>query len=170
MKSWSRTRLRTKKGACKEHADPLKWQIKEKEKGQRPRNRGKVCWARIFSWLREHSFQWNKGMQAEQTEEEEVRQQTRMDVMKRMVRRMRAKGRMDVHNRWWVSELLVVDCEKAWLDTEWKLRCGSGMSGCGKKRRRMRGREWKNTTRLLDEMIFSAEQGAGVLAQNHEAG
>ena len=31
--SWSRTRLRTKKGACKEHADPLKWQIKVKEKG-----------------------------------------------------------------------------------------------------------------------------------------
>ena len=95
-KSWSRTWLRTKKGACKEHGEPLKWQIKEKEKGQRPRNCGKDCWAWIFSRLREHSFQRNKGMQAEQTEEEEVRQQTSMDVMKRMVRRMRAKGRMDV--------------------------------------------------------------------------
>ena len=83
-KSWSRTRLRTKKGACKEHADPLKWQIKAKQKGQRSWKCGKDCWARIFSWLREHSFQRNKGMQAEQTEEEEVRQQTRMDVMKRM--------------------------------------------------------------------------------------
>ena len=110
-------------------------------------------------------------MQAEQTEEEEVRQQTRMDVMKRMLRRMRAKGRMHVHNRWWVSELLVVDCEKAWLDPEWEVRCGSGMSGCGKKRRRMRGREWKNEHQtFVGRNDLSSEKGAGVLAQNHEAG
>ena len=27
-------------------------------------------------------------------------------------------GRMDAENRWWVAELLAVNCEKAWLHPE----------------------------------------------------
>ena len=93
-------------------------------------------------------------MQTEQTEEKEVRQQTRMEVMKRMVRRMRAKGRMDAHNRWWVSELLAVEYEKrgstqngkydeavVWLRKE------------KKKDGRKRMKKTKNTGGLLDEVF-----------------
>ena len=27
---------------------------------------------------------------------------------------------MDAENRWWVSELLAADCEKAWIHTGWE--------------------------------------------------
>ena len=42
-------------------------------------------------------------MQAGKTEEEERRQQQRMKTMTDMVRKMKAKGRMDAYNSWWVS-------------------------------------------------------------------
>ena len=38
-----------------------------------------------------------------------------MKIMKEMVKKIRARGRMDAENRWWVAELLAVDCETAWL-------------------------------------------------------
>ena len=31
----------------------------------------------------------------------------------------RSKGRMDAENRWWVTELLAADCEKAWIHPGW---------------------------------------------------
>ena len=40
------------------------------------------------------------------------RQQT-MKMMKDMTKKIRSKGRRDADNRWWVSELLAADCEKA---------------------------------------------------------
>ena len=33
---------------------------------------------------------------------------------------IRSKGRMEAENRWWVSELLGTDCEKAWTHTGWE--------------------------------------------------
>ena len=59
-------------------------------------------------------------MQEGQTEEEEMRQQQRMKVMKDMTRKNRAKGRMDANSSWWVSQLLAADCEKAWLHSGWE--------------------------------------------------
>ena len=47
------------------------------------------------------------------TEEEEMRRQQRMKVMKNMAKKIRSKGRMDAENRWWVAELLAAGCEKA---------------------------------------------------------
>ena len=35
------------------------------------------------------------------------------------IRKIRPEGRMDAKNRWWVSELLAADCEKAWIHTGW---------------------------------------------------
>ena len=40
--------------------------------------------------------------------------------MKDTTRKIRAKGRMDANHRWWVSELLAADCEKAWQRAGWE--------------------------------------------------
>ena len=49
-----------------------------------------------------------------------MKQQQRMAIMKDLVKKIRSKGRMDAKNRWWVSELLAADCEKAWFHTGWE--------------------------------------------------
>ena len=54
-------------------------------------------------------------MQEGSTEEEEIKQQPSMKVMKDVTRKIRLKGRVDASSSWWVSELLAADCEKAWL-------------------------------------------------------
>ena len=35
--------------------------------------------------------------------------------MRGVTKKIRLEGRMDVESRWWVAELFVADCEKAWL-------------------------------------------------------
>ena len=37
--------------------------------------------------------------------------------MKDLIRKIKSKRRMDAKSRWWVSELLTADCEKAWIHT-----------------------------------------------------
>ena len=37
-----------------------------------------------------------------------------------LIRKIRSKGRVDAENRWWFSELLVADFEKAWIHTGWE--------------------------------------------------
>ena len=73
------------------------------------------CWARICSWFREYNLQRVQSMQEGSTEEEEMKQQQRMKVMKDMTTKIRAKVRLCANTSWWVSELLAADCEKAWL-------------------------------------------------------
>ena len=43
-----------------------------------------------------------------------------MMIMKDLIKKIRSKGRMDVKIRWWVTELLVADCEKAWIHSGWE--------------------------------------------------
>ena len=50
-------------------------------------------------------------MQADNSEEEGMRQQQRMKTMTDMIRKIKAKGRMDPNNSWWTSELLAADCK-----------------------------------------------------------
>ena len=71
------------------------------------------CWARTHSLFREYRLQRSKNMQASQTEEE-MRQQQRTKTMTYMIRRIKARGRMDANTSWSVSELLFVDCNKTW--------------------------------------------------------
>ena len=59
-------------------------------------------------------------MQLGPTEKEEMKQQQRMKGMKDMTRKIKAKGRMDANNSWWVSEFLAADCEKAWVHSGWE--------------------------------------------------
>ena len=49
-----------------------------------------------------------------------MKQQQRMAIMKDLIKKIRPKGRMDAENRWWVSELLAADCERAWIHPGWK--------------------------------------------------
>ena len=59
-------------------------------------------------------------MQVGSTEQEEVKQQKRMKVLKDMTRKIKEKERMNANSNWWVSELLAADCEKAWLLSGWE--------------------------------------------------
>ena len=71
-------------------------------------------------------------MQEGQTEEEEIRQQQRMKVMKEMTSTIKIKGRMDANKSWWSSDLLAADCEKVWLPAGWEDTTENGMIGCTK--------------------------------------
>ena len=44
-----------------------------------------------------------------------MKQQKRMKIMKDLTKKIRSKGWMDAKSRWWVTELLAADCEKAWI-------------------------------------------------------
>ena len=76
------------------------------------------CWVRIVALFREYNLQRRQIMHGDSTEEEEMRRQQRMKMMKDMMKKIRSKGRMDAEIRWWVAELLAADCEKAWLHPE----------------------------------------------------
>ena len=52
--------------------------------------------------------------------DEGIKQQQSVKFMEDMMRKIKAKGRMDANNSWWVSEMLAVDCKKAWLHQEWE--------------------------------------------------
>ena len=43
-----------------------------------------------------------------------------MTTMKDLMKKIRSKGRMDAASRWWVSELLVSDSEKARTHAGWE--------------------------------------------------
>ena len=73
-----------------------------------------------FSLFTEYNLQRLQSKQEESTEDEEMMQQQRMAVMKDLLKNIRSEGRMDVKNRWWVSELLAKDCEKAWTHPGWE--------------------------------------------------
>ena len=47
-------------------------------------------------------------------------EQQRMVIVKDLIRKIRSKGRVDAKCRYWVSELLAVDCEKAWIHPGWE--------------------------------------------------
>ena len=66
----------------------------------------------------EYNLQRVQSMREDSTEEEEMKRQQRMKTMKDMTKKMRLRGKMNEDNRWWMAELLVVDCEKAWLHPE----------------------------------------------------
>ena len=54
--------------------------------------------------------------------EEEMKQQQRMKIMTGVQRNIKATGRMDANNSWWVSELLplIAKKKKTWLHPLWK--------------------------------------------------
>ena len=47
------------------------------------------------------------------TEEEAMRRQQRMKIMKDITKKIKSKGGMDAPHRWWVADPPAADCEKA---------------------------------------------------------
>ena len=65
---------------------------------------GEDCRARIFALFREYNLQRRQSMHEDSTDQEEMRRQQRMKVMKDMTKKLRSKRRMDAGKRWWVAE------------------------------------------------------------------
>ena len=100
----------SKREAHRGRGSPLELRRVRRSRKYRIRNWWEDCWAIIFSWFREHNLQ---SVHEGSTEGEEMKWQRRMKVMKDMTKKIRSKGRIDAENRWWVTELLAADCEKA---------------------------------------------------------
>ena len=93
-----------------------------------------------------------------------MRQQQRMEVMKDIARKTRAKGRMYANNRSWVSEMLAADCERASLHAGWEDDMQKWYDGLHELRRRMKSRRWnKNTRRTSVKLPKRADGSAGLL-------
>ena len=66
----------------------------------------KIAGQDFFYLFRAYNVQSLHCKQEESTEEEEMKLQQIMVIMKDLIRKIRSEGRMDAKNRWWVSELL----------------------------------------------------------------
>ena len=105
-----------------------------------------------------------QSKQEELTEEEEMKQQQRMAVMKDLIKKIRSKGRMDAKNRWWVSELLAKDCEKTLIRTGWEdamQKWYEWLEHMKKKGEKEKMEEMHQ--RKVQQMTKSAEGSAGLL-------
>ena len=89
----------SKREAYRGRGAPLEWRLVRRSKKYRTRKWGEDCWARIFSLFREYNLQRRQSKQ-EGVNEEEMKQQQRMVIMKDLKRKIRSKGRMDAENRW----------------------------------------------------------------------
>ena len=98
---------------------PLEWTEVRKDKKYRIMW-GEDCWARIFVFVQRNNWQRLHSKQDVSTEVAEMKQQRRMKIMRDLTRKIRSKGRMDAESRWWVTELLAADCEKAWIHAGWE--------------------------------------------------
>ena len=118
LRFWTSTRSRKAKlRLFKGRGAPLEWRRVRGSKKYRKKWR-EDCWARIFALFREYNLQRLQSKQEESAEEEEMKQQQRF--MKDLTKKISPKGRMDAESRWWVTELLVADCEKAWIHPGWE--------------------------------------------------
>ena len=77
---------------------------------------------------------------------------------------IRSKGRMDAKNRWWVSELLAKDCEKAWVHTGWEDTMQKWYEWLEYRKKKDEKEKMEEMhQRKVEKMIKSAEGSAGLL-------
>ena len=74
---------------------PLEWRRVRKNKNQRTRKWRDDCWAGNFSLFRIYNLQRLQSMHEDSTEEEEMKQQQGMNIMKDLTKKIRSEGRMD---------------------------------------------------------------------------
>ena len=80
--------------------------------------------------FREYNLQRLQSEQEEPTEEEEMKQQQRMAIMKDLIKKIRTKGSVDAKNRWWVAELLARKTVRKHGPTQdGRTPCRNGMNG-----------------------------------------
>ena len=139
----------------------MEWRRLRKKKKYRLRKWREDCWARIFTSF---GVQRLQSKQDESTEEEEMKQQQRMATVEDQIKKIRSKGRVDAENRWWVSELLAADCEKAWIHTGWEdtmQKLYEWLEYLNRKDGKEKMEEMHQ--RKVEKMIKSAEGSAGLL-------
>ena len=81
----------SKKGAFNGRGNPLEWKRVRRSKKYRIRKWGEDCWARLFPLLREYNLQRLQSKQEELTEEEEMKQQQRMAIVKDLLKTIGSK-------------------------------------------------------------------------------
>ena len=64
-----------------------------------------------------------------------------------MTMKIKAKGRMDANNSWWVSELLAGDCKKTWLHPEWEDTVQRWSNWLHEMKKKDEARGWRKNTR-----------------------
>ena len=97
-------------------------------------------------------------MHDDSTEEEEMKRQRRMKIMKDMTKKIRSRGRMDAESRWWVAELLAADCEKAWIHPGWEVAMQKWYEWLEKGKRKMgKAKMEEMHQQKVAQMIKSAE-------------
>ena len=93
-----------------------------------------------------------------------MKQQQRMVIMKALIRKIRSRGRMDAENRWWVSELLAADCEKAWIHTGWEDTMQKWYKWLEEMRKKDENENMEEMHQhRVAQVIKSAESSAGLL-------
>ena len=95
----------SERGVYRGRGFPLEWRRVRKSRKYRIKKWGEYCRARTIALFREYNLQRRQSMHENSTEEEEMRRQQRMKVMKDMTKKIRSKERLDAGSRWWVSEL-----------------------------------------------------------------
>ena len=151
-----------------------KYKVEEAKKDARngaryhPRKWRQDCWARIFSWFRESSFQRNKVMQAGRMEEEDVKQHERMAVKASMMRKMKAKSRLDVQSSWLVSDLLAAVCKKKWLHPEGEDTVQQRYTWLQEHKKKDDKNREIRASEAWGRMMSSAAEGRAGFLHNHE--
>ena len=94
--------------------------------------------------------------------EEEMKQQQRMAIIGDLIQKLRSNGRMDAQNRWWISELLAKDCEKAWTHTGWEETMHKWCDWLEHMKKKEKEKLEGMHQRKVEKMIKSAEGSAGL--------
>ena len=117
--------------------EPRECLFVKKEKETSTSQVGEACWAGNFSWFREeYSLQRKKGVQAGETEEEDIKQQQRMEIMAGMMKKIKANDRMDAKAVVGSVNCLLLIVKKRGSTQNGRIRCSNGIIGCVKRRRR----------------------------------
>ena len=102
----------SKRGACKGRGESSEWRVKKYQPREWVKTAGRGSGSAICSG--------SKACRRARRKKEEMRQLQRMQVMTDMTKKIKSKGRKEVKNSWWVSELLAADCQTAWLHPGWE--------------------------------------------------
>ena len=87
-----------------------------------------------------------------------------MVIMKDLIKKLGSRGRMDAENRWWVSELLAADCEKALIHTGCEDTLQKWYHWLEDMKKKDEKEEMEEMhQKKVEQMIKSAEGSAGLL-------
>ena len=114
--------------------------------------------------FREHNLQRLQGKQEELTEEEEMKQQQRMVVMKDLIRKIRSKGKWTLRIDGGFLSLWRQIVKKAWMHTGWEdtmQKWYNWLEDVKKKDEKKKMEEMHQ--HKVEQVIKSAEGSAGLL-------